>query len=351
MTDREFKAEIKSGLEGGYLIYGEEEYIKRRLVDAAVKSVVGDDDFSAVNVVRTDADDYSAAALEDAVSLVPMMSDRCAAVCEVRFTDLKESEKEAMYAALGRLKDNPSCVLFLVVPAWYFEDANAKKGKAPAVPKKLEALLKPVCVPYQPLPVLKPWVEKHFRAEGLSIGSDALNYFVSLSGPDMTSLLCETDKLSCFVKSKGRTEVTSGDVSFVCSDNTELDAFALSNAVVGGDREGALEALKECRDNKMKPTAVIARMTSEFMNMLSVAACVKAGMYKQEISKKLGLHEFRVGKYMESVRDTDIDAIRTVIARCVDVDAALKSSSATGFEPLERFVCTIPSRKAARGYR
>ena len=166
----------------------------------------------------------------------------------------------------------------------------------------------------------------------------------------MTALINEIDKVSCFVKAKGRTEVTLSDITSVCTDNTELDAFALSNAVVNGDREGALEALGECRDNKVKPTLVIARMTSEFMNMLSVAACVRSGMYKQEISKKLGLHEFRVGKYMESVRDTDIESIRAVLSRCVDVEFALKST-ATGYEQLEKFVCTIPSRKSARGYR
>lgn len=350
MTDKEFKAEIKNGLEGGYIIYGEEEYLKRHLVDTAVKSVVGDDDFSEINVVRTDADSYSAASLEDAIANVPMMAEKCAALCEVRLTELKESEKEAMYAALRTLENNPQCVLLLVVPTGYFEDANAKRGKVPAVPKKLESLLKPVYVPYQPLPVLRSWVERHFRAEGLAVGQDTLNYFVSLSGPDMTSLVNEIDKVSCYVKAKERTEVTANDVAAVCSDNTELDAFALSNAVVNGDREGALEALKECRDNKVKPTTVIARMTSEFMNMLSVAACVRAGMYKQEISKKLGLHEFRVGKYMESVRESDLESVRAVLARCVDVEAALKST-ATGYEPLEKFVCTIPSRKAARGYR
>lgn len=350
MTEKEFKAEIKSGLEGGYFIYGDEEYLKRRLVDAAVRSVVGDDDFSAVNTVRTDADEYSAATLEDAIANVPMMSDRCAAVCEVRFSELKESEKTEAYAALEALSSNPQCVLFLVIPAGYFDEGNLKKGKPSAEYKKLEALLRPVSVPYQPLPVLKPWVEKHFRSEGLAVGGDALNYLVSLSGPDMTSLINEIDKLSCYVKSKDRAEVTSGDVSFICSDNGELDAFALSNAIVNGDRETALEAIKECRDSKQKPTAVIARMTSEFMNMLSVASCVRAGMIKQEISKKLGLHEFRVGKYMEAVRDTDISAIRSVIARCVDAELTLKSSGG-GYETIERFVCTIPSRKAARGYR
>ena len=68
-----------------------------------------------------------------------------------------------------------------------------------------------------------------------------------------------------------------------------------------------------------------------------------------DIAKKLSIHEFRVGKYMESVRNTDIQTIRSVISRCVDADAALKSSDG-GYEILEKFVCTIPAGRQSRGY-
>ena len=114
--------------------------------------------------------------------------------------------------------------------------------------------------------------------------------------------------------------------------------------MVSGDRDLALAAIRECRDKRMNPVSVIARMTSEFNNMMFVSVYMRNGMLKSEISKKLGIHEFRIGKYMESLKDIETSTVRTVIERCVEVDAALKSSSG-GFDLLERFVCTIPAKK------
>ncbi len=351
MNDREFRAEIKSGLSGGYLIYGDEEYLKNYIVDLGVKSVIGDDDFSSVNLISSDENTFSPSFLDDALAAVPMMAERCAAVCRVRFSSLKESEKDAVYKALDALSDNPPVVLFFVVPAGYLDEGNLKRGRPSTEYKELTERLKPVSVPYQMASVLKKWVARHLEADSLTAPDDVLTYVVDMCGPDMTSLGAEVEKLSCYLLSKGRSDATAADVNFVCSSHGEPDAFALSNAVVSGNRAAALEALRECRDKKQKPTAVIARMTSEFMNMYSVAVCMKNGMMKGDIAKKLGIHEFRVGKYMESLRDIDIAGIRAVISRSVEADSRLKSSGG-GFDVLERFVCTIPTKKrVARGYR
>jgi|GEM_PF-1857338 len=351
MTDKEFRAEIKSGLSGGYLIYGDEEYLKNYLVKLAVKSVVGDDDFSAVNIIETDENSYDDSFLENALASVPVMAEKCCAVCRVRFSELKEERKEIIYSALDLLKNNPQVVLIFFIPSGYFDEGNLKKNNPSADYKKLTGYLSPVGVPYQTASVLKKWVAKHLVSDGLTADDTVLSHFIDVAGFDMTALSGEIEKLTCYVLSKNENEVTKEAVDFVCSENGELDAFALSNAVVSGNRGTALEALKECRDKKQKATSVIARMTSEFMNMLTVAVCMKNGMLRSDISKKLGMHEFRVGKYMEAIRDVEIPAIRAVIDRSVEIDAALKSSGG-GYELLERFVCTIPSKKKiAKVYR
>ena len=344
MNEKEFRAQIKSGLSGGYLIYGEEEYLKDRLVPLAVKSVVGDDDFSKVNLIENDENSYDPSFLEDALSASPMMAEKCCAVFRVRFSELGEGERENVYASLDILKHSPPVVLLFVIPSGYFDEGNLKRGKPSAEYRELTRYLTPVEVPYQAPAVLGKWAEKHFASDGLSVAPNALSYLIDTSGPDMYSLSGEIEKISCYAHAKGMTEVDRNTVAAICSENGELDAFALSNAVVSGNREGALAAIRECREKKMSPVSVIARMTSEFNNMMFVSAYMKNGMLKGEISKKLGIHEFRVGKYMEAVRDVETSAVRTVIERCVEVDTALKSSSG-GFDLLERFVCTIPAKK------
>ena len=350
MTDKEFKAEIKRGLSGGYFLYGEEEYVKSRLLTLAVRSVIGDDDFSSVNLIENDENSYTDSFLEDAISTMPMMSDRCAAVCRVRFSELKQSGKENIYSALSLLADNPQTVLFLVIPSGFFDEGALKKGKPSSEYKALSEYLTPVAFPYQTASVLKNWCERRLAQDGVGASPDALDALVDAAGPEMSNVASECEKLACFALSKGLKTVTANDVSNVCSVSGELDAFALSNAVVSGNRDAALSALKECRDKRQKASAVASKMTGEFMNMYSVALCMKDGMLKSEIAKRLSIHEFRVGKYMEALRDTDAEAVRAVISRCVDADAALKSSGG-GYDVLERFVCTIPSKRRNGGYR
>ena len=350
MTDKEFKAEIKRGLSGGYFLYGEEEYVKSRLLKLAVKSVIGDDDFSSVNLVENDENNYSDSFLEDAISTMPMMSDKCCAVCHVRFSELKQDRREAVYSALAALPDNPQTVLFLVIPSGFFDEGNMKKGKPSAEYKALSEYLTPVAFPYQTVSTLKGWCERRLSSDGISASPDALSLLVDAAGPDMSTVASETEKLACYALSRGVKTVGAKDVSAVCSESGELDAFALSNAVVSGNRNAALTALKECSDKRQRASAVISRMTAEFMNMYSVALCMKDGMLKGDIAKSLSIHEFRVGKYMEALRDTDAEAVRAVIERCVEADAALKSSGG-GYDVLERFVCTIPSKRSSGGYR
>ena len=348
MTEKEFRAEIKRGLSGGYLIFGEEEYLKNHVVDLAVKSVVGDDDFSSVNLMETDEDSYSDDFLFDAVSSVPMMAEKCCAVCRVRFSKLEAESKEIVFAALDSLKNNPSLVLLVVIPSGYFDPGQPGKGKPSAEYSELEKYLIPVCVPYQPQGVLKKWAERHFAKDGLAVPDEALSLIVDLCGPDMYALAGEIEKLSCYTLSKGQRAVSKEDALLVCTGNGDLDAFALSNAVVSGDRERAIAAVRECRDKRQKPVSVIARMTSEFMNMMSVSILMRNGMLKNDISKKLGIHEYRVGKYMESLRDVDTSTVRAVIERCTEVDEALKTTGG-GFELIERFVCTIPAKRKYGG--
>ena len=350
MNDREFKTEISSGLSGGYLLWGDEEYLKDHYLSSAVRSVVGDDDFSAVNLFECDAEDFDESFLFDAASAVPMMAQKCCAVCSVRFSELKESAKERVFEALSRAAENPSLVLLFTVPAGALDAGDLKKNRPSSDYTELTKFLKPVCFAPRNASTLKKWIARHFSNDGLFADDRTLSLIVDTVGEDMTCLSREIEKLTCYVLSQEKNTVTEDDVRAVCSGNGELDAFALSNAIVSGEREAALDAVRECRDKKQKPTAVISRITSEFVNMLTVSLYMKDGMTRDAIAQKTGIHQYRVGRYMESLRNTDHAAIRAVIDRCVEVDSALKSSGG-GYELIERFICTIPAKKKTPYYR
>ena len=57
-----FRKQIKSGLSGGYLFFGDEDYMKAYSVSAARKSVCDDTTFAFFNDIKIENIDYSASA-------------------------------------------------------------------------------------------------------------------------------------------------------------------------------------------------------------------------------------------------------------------------------------------------
>ena len=349
MDEKEFKAEIKRGLEGGYLICGEEDFLKDHGVEQARLSVVGEDDFSTFNTVQSDEASYSDSFLPDALGQVPMFSDKICVICRVRFSELKEDQKDKIIDAVSHLDATPQAVLLLVVPSGAIECGERRRSKGSKDFDRLTEYLKPVVISEQPEYVLRRWVERHLSSEGLTASDGAAEYLIEKSGGSMMTLSRELEKLICYVLSRGGQSVDRAAVDDICSDQAELDAFALSNAIVSGERDMALAAIRECRIKKQKPTYVLAQVTSEFINMTYVLAYMNEGLPKESIAKKMSMHPFRVGKYMGALRGAEPAELRAMIDRCVECDRMLKSIDG-GYDPLIRLVCTIPSkRKIARG--
>jgi len=76
---------------------------------------------------------------------------------------------------------------------------------------------------------------------------------------------------------------------------------------------------------------------------------MKYGLTKDDIARKTGIHAFRVGKYMEAVRNSETAAIRAALDRCREADVMLKSS-VIDFIALERLVCVMPVKKQYNRY-
>ena len=81
--------------------------------------------------------------------------------------------------------------------------------------------------------------------------------------------------------------------------------------------------------------------------MLTVSTLLASGLDKAEIAKKMKMHEYRAGLYVNAVRDTEPARIRAAAERLREADLLLKSTR-LDYIALERFICTIPSRSRTR---
>ncbi len=342
MTETELRAAIKSGVAGGYLFYGDEDYLKRFYAQKIRESVLADcppglEDFNSLAVSPEDSD-FSA--LASAIDTPPMMAPRKF----IEFTPpnagaWKEKDRNAVAEILGRLTDAPDTVLVMIAPRDTLDPGTAKRPSA--LFKALTKVLTPVEFPLQSGEKLRRWIVRHFEEEGLSMDEEASRRMTVRCAPDMTTLAREIDKLICYGKANGKTAVTAADVDSVTSPGLREDAFALANAMLAGDRTAALAALDVYKKRKEEPYAILASLSRVVSDLLTVCALAEGGADKAEIASLLKMHEYKASLYIRSAKQFGRPRLAAALKRCLAADQLSKTMS-LGYIPLERFVCTIP---------
>ena len=84
------------------------------------------------------------------------------------------------------------------------------------------------------------------------------------------------------------------------------------------------------------------KVSNTICDMLTVKAMTAQGASVTDISVALNpkkpVHEFRVGLYQQSLRQTSEKRLRAALDLCVDADRALKLSP-QGYTALEQLIC------------
>ena len=75
-------------------------------------------------------------------------------------------------------------------------------------------------------------------------------------------------------------------------------------------------------------------------DMISIQTMTAEGTPVSEMSSLLKLHEFKVGLYQKSLRQTSEKRLKRALKACTDADLSLKSAS-QGYTALEKLICTL----------
>lgn len=338
MTDSEFKKLLgePSNLKGGFLFFGEEELIRIRYTELFAKAVCGDDEFSKITL---EGDKTTPGEFEASLCSVPMMWEKnFVHLRSAPVGSWKENVLEEYLSIFERSRDYTQTVYLISVDdSTAFGDVS--RNRASKLYEKMCKYLTPVIFDRKSASQLRRWVERHFQSENIPVSPDAAETLVSYSGNDMLILSSECEKLIAYSKFHGGCEVTADTVYRVsCPDLTE-EAFAFSNAVLSGNKASALDSLAKAKARREEPIVLLSSVSRVMCDMLAISNCLAEGMNKSEISKKLKMHEYKVGLYIRAL-PKDREIIITNLKRCLDTDITMKSTGSAGYIPLERLICS-----------
>lgn len=340
MTPTEFRSELKKAA-GGYLFCGEEGYLKRHYLTAlrGQLGVEGD----VFNHVRLTEQTYSPEALAAAVESLPMMAEKkLIEVSGLFLSDMKEADLEELCAILSLLPHYEYTVLVLLCEPDELAIGTPKQPtKAFA---RLGEVVKPVVFNHETPARLASWVAKHFAAEQIVAPPDTVTLLLDRCGCDMYALSSEIEKLSCYLKAKGRERLETEDVIRVSSESPQIAAFDFANAILDAQADKAFSILNELKRRKEKPEILLGGISHVIADLTVVKTLLDAGMTATAIASRLKMHEFKAKLYVKSAARTDASALRLLAERCYEADLKIKSTGLDSYAVLDRLAAEAVGR-------
>ena len=332
MTPSEFKSELKK-LSGGYLFYGEEDYLKRHYLLSARKETVCDGDV--FNHIIINSEHYTPEYLSSVIEALPVMADKkLIEINSLHYSSMTENELEQFCAVVERLPEYEYNVLIVYTEPDELDEG--RKSSASAELKRLSSVLKPVCFEGQTPSKLADWTYKHFVKELIIAPHDLITKLVNICGGDMYTLSNEIDKLCCYIKAQGRDRLTEEDVNTVCSERKDIAEFEFANAILDGSTDRAFNVLSEMKKSKEKPEIILSGISKTIGDLFIIKTMLGDGYSLDFISKKMAYHSYKVTLYAKSASKTDIGVLKALNERCYEADKLIKSTSADAYAILER---------------
>lgn len=335
-----FRKLMKKGLSGGYLFFGDEDYMKAHSVTAARQAVCSDETFALFNDMKIEAIDYSAGALLDALMPMPMMCEqKIVTVNGLNINSLRPKELDDLCDVLAELSEYNYNVLIISVPATMVEAGNLPKYPS-ALLKRLGEYLTLVHFETVSGARLISWVGKHFEHNGAQASPEVCSFLINYAGKSMYTLSNETEKLSYYVLQNGRNTVTKEDVLNVSIAEITTDAFTLANAILDGRSEDAINALAVMKFRRVDPIILLSEVSRVICDLISVKALADEGCPVSEIASLLKMNEYKTKLYAQGAAGKSMQKLKGALELCSEADLAVKLSP-QGYVAIEKLICAL----------
>lgn len=288
-----------------YLLYGEEDYLKRMYRDKLKAAVLSDGD--EMNYSYFEGKDTDVLQLREIADTLPFFSDY--RIIIVENSGLFKSANELS----DYLPDMPDTTVLVFV-----EKEVDKRNKLYKYVNKNGLAVEMKAMTGREM---KSWLAVLLKENGKQMRESTAEYFLEQVDNSMTNVYNELEKLIAY--SYGREEITKEDVDRVCSVLVTGRIFQMLDAVALGNQEETLHLYHDLLTLRESPMSILYLLIRHFNILLQVHSM--AGKYdKAEMAKKAGIPPFTVGKYQSQCRRFQEERLRGMLESCIDTEYQFK---------------------------
>ena len=226
-----------------YLLYGEEDYLKRMYRDRLKKAVLGDGD--EMNYSYFEGKDIDFPTLREAANTLPFFSDHRIIIIE-NSRWFKNASELADY--LPAMPDTTVMV--------FVEKEIDKRNKLYKYVNKNGLAVEMTTMTEREL---KAWVALLLKQSGRKIQESTASYLLEQVDNSMTNIKNELDKLIAYTE--GREIITKEDIDAVCSIQVTGRIFQMMDAVASGNQGETLRLYHDLLTLRENPMSILYLLT------------------------------------------------------------------------------------------
>lgn len=372
----------RGGVAPVYLLYGEEEYLQEKIINA-FKETILTPEMAAFNCDVVEGEKYTPAQLVDLSNTLPAFAEKRLVIVKdfplLQARNSKEEAEEEEAEAIGAASQTPGSKSSsnenglsvqngrqgeheqngknrrngksdknqeeAKVLLQYLEKPSPstclvfwQKGKV----KKNTKLYKAIAAAGQALEIgqlkganLSNWLLSEAKKRGKRLERPALEYMIINCGNQLRQLYNELEKVAIYCADAGA--ITLDAVRQVVTISKEGNMFNFVDSIGLGKREAALQELRSLLANGELPVMIIAMIARQFRLLLQVKEALQKGWTEKQMVAELNLHPFVVSKMARQARNFSIERLERNLELVLEADVGMKTGLRTDLA-LEKLV-------------
>ena len=311
------KKQVKSdALQNMFHFYGEEVYLKQHYLKILKDKLAGE--FPEFNLIEFEGE-VSAQDIDVSFNTPPMMGDKKLVV----FKDT------GIFKAGSKGKDAFCEAVKTAAPYLYVIVCDDNFDKRNPAYKAFAAKCLSVDFQRRGRADIKAWVVNLLKKSHKKMTVEAMEYFLDCVGVDMHGVLTDVNKLISYAGE--RTDIEKSDVESVVTKEFFTKEYVLTDALLSGDKKGAVKALVELMDMRCDPIMLLYIISSGYISTFKARILLDEGANQAQIMHALALpRDFLAKKYTDFARKLTLPGLKRAIKLIKNADYDMKIGTADG---------------------
>lgn len=314
-----------------YLVIGDNDFLKDSLIENFKKILLQGDngDFNYQKYDKVE----SLKEIIDAANSMPFFSERKLIVVkdEGVFRPGVFNDNEYKYFIEYLADPNPAtCLMFIAG-----NDVD-KRGK---LYKRLSESGKVLdCETPKGVHLLK-WINREFAFYDKKPDADLVNFLASATKGDLYFLVNEIKKICSYAGSKQNLKLE--DVQEVLAKTLDAGIFQMIDHLAEKKLNKALNGLNDLLELGESPILINYMLARHYRQLLQYLIYSKKGVSEKELSQKLGVPFFVLGKLGKQARGFSIESLADILNALYKLDLKFKTSSSDSKRMLELTIINL----------